>query len=480
MDSRIEEYKLWERDPIFLEELNSNINNEEYLVNRFQKNLKFGTAGLRSVMGCGWNAMNPATVQQATQGVCQYFIDSVGLESMKKNCVVIGFDARHHSRWFAHIASAVFISQGVPVMLGDSYTATPITPFLVKKHSAVCGIQITASHNPAADNGYKLYAGNGVQIIPPVDSEIHSRLLAQATPWPGVWELLDLEKKSLVLPHELVLNPLPQAWEAYKLELATSLGMLSSTLEASALKIVYTAMHGVGHKFVHDFLTSVQGLPSGNLYSVPEQQEPDPDFPTVAYPNPEEKGALDFAMAYADSVGAPLIIANDPDADRFAAVEKIEGKWHMFTGDELGAVFALVMFSRARDQGIPAEQLLMVNSSVSSQFLSRMCSVEGCTYLETLTGFKWIMNTALEAAEKYGLQLCLGYEEAIGYGVSSLVLDKDGISAAAVFAGGLYEVWVLSHLQRLLSLRATRVAGCSAGDPPICCERRNNVDIYAS
>eukprot|EP01055_Gregarina_sp_Pseudo9_P000148 Gregarina_sp_Pseudo_9__147@NODE_10_length_6589_cov_58_586107_g8_i0_p3_GENE_NODE_10_length_6589_cov_58_586107_g8_i0NODE_10_length_6589_cov_58_586107_g8_i0_p3_ORF_typecomplete_len592_score175_05PGM_PMM_I/PF02878_16/1_8e42PGM_PMM_II/PF02879_16/4e22PGM_PMM_II/PF02879_16/1_8e04PGM_PMM_III/PF02880_16/2_8e20PGM_PMM_IV/PF00408_20/1_3e09_NODE_10_length_6589_cov_58_586107_g8_i047786553 len=439
-EAAVKRYEAWEFDAKFLDELKERRQDGAFVANRFGRNLKFGTAGLRSVMGCGWNAMNPVTVQQATQGVCQYYIDTLGLEEAQRQPVVLGFDARHNSEWFAHIAAAVFVSKGISVMLCGSYTATPLTPFLVKKHSALCGIQITASHNPAADNGYKLYAGNGVQIIPPMDADIHARLLASDQPWEGVRSLLDVPNRKMKLPHTLVSDPLQTAWEDYKIDIATDLGLLKNNVASTDMKIVYTAMHGVGHRFVKDFLLNVMGLPESSFCAVPQQQEPDPDFPTVAYPNPEEKGALDLAMAFADSIGSTLIIANDPDADRFAAAEKVEGKWRPFSGDELGAILALLMFQRAIANGTPAENLLMVNSAVSSRFLSRLCAVEGSTYMETLTGFKWLMNTALQAQKELDCHLCLAYEEALGYGVSTLVPDKDGVSASAVWVAKACEL----------------------------------------
>lgn len=433
MDRQVQLYEQWEYDQNFLRELRENRNDEKFIARRFTKPLKFGTAGLRSVMGCGWNAMNSATVQRATQGVCDYYIDHYGFQTAQKMPVIIGFDARHNSQWFAHIAAAVFASRGIPVFLSGSYTATPLTPYLVKKHGALCGIQITASHNPAADNGYKLYDSNGVQIIPPVDSEIHRRIVAYTEPWPEVTPLLDISQRRLKNPHKLISDPVDAAWEAYQIDLASSLGLIKENLSNTTMKIVYTAMHGVGYRFVHDFLVKVLCLPEASFHSVSKQQEPDPDFPTVSYPNPEEEGALNLAMEHADSIGGTLIIANDPDADRFAAAEKVDGKWRKFSGDELGAIFAMIMLQRALRSGIPRTKMLMINSAVSSRFLSRFCEIEECTHLESLTGFKWLMNVALKAERESGFHLCLAYEEAIGYGVTSVVPDKDGVSASAIF-----------------------------------------------
>eukprot|EP01053_Blabericola_migrator_P010562 Blabericola_migrator_1__10561@NODE_5_length_29060_cov_171_088642_g4_i0_p4_GENE_NODE_5_length_29060_cov_171_088642_g4_i0NODE_5_length_29060_cov_171_088642_g4_i0_p4_ORF_typecomplete_len592_score101_23PGM_PMM_I/PF02878_16/2e41PGM_PMM_II/PF02879_16/5_7e03PGM_PMM_II/PF02879_16/2e20PGM_PMM_III/PF02880_16/1_2e20PGM_PMM_IV/PF00408_20/2_3e08_NODE_5_length_29060_cov_171_088642_g4_i01934521120 len=432
VEDQVAAYLAWETQPIFLEEYQHNKHDLSFIKSRFSKHLKFGTAGLRSVMGCGWNAMNTVTVQQATQGVCQYYLDTLG-EAAKAKCVIVGCDARHNSRWFAHVVTAVFISKGFHVKLFSNYTPTPLNPFLVRKYNALCGIQLTASHNPAKDNGYKLYHGNGVQIIPPMDADIHRRLVKFDKSWPGVSELLNQEAGQLRLPHPLVDDPLAEAWEAYKVDLAQDLGLLKTDLSGSDLKIVYTAMHGVGHDYAKDFLLTVLQLPESCFLAVPKQKDPDPDFPSLSYPNPEEAGALDLAKEYADSVEAGLIVANDPDADRFAAVEKVDDVWRSFTGDELGAIFALIMFERAIAAGVPADQLLMVNSAVSSRFMSRLCDVEGSTYIETLTGFKWVMNVVLDAEESLGLKLVLGYEEALGYGLSSRVPDKDGLTASAIF-----------------------------------------------
>jgi phosphomannomutase len=367
------------------------------LAERFRGTLQFGTAGLRGELGAGPMRMNRAVVIRAAAGLAAY---------LKKNghtdgtgTVVIGYDARHKSADFARDTAAVMIGAGLKAAVLPRPLPTPVLAFAIRHLGAIAGVEVTASHNPPRDNGYKVYLGDGSQIVPPADAEIAAEIDAvnslHDVPRPDTgWETLD----------DAVLD-------AY---LARTDAVLSPDSPRTA-RTVYTAMHGVG-KDVLLAAFARAGFPAPVL--VAEQAEPDPDFPTVAFPNPEEPGAMDLAFAQARATDPDLIIANDPDADRCAAAVKDRtqgGSWRMLRGDEVGSLLAAHLVRRGA-RGTFAESI------VSSSLLGRIAEKAGLPYEETLTGFKWI-------ARVEGLRY--GYEEALGYCVDpDGVRDKDGITAA--------------------------------------------------
>jgi len=367
------------------------------LAERFRGTLQFGTAGLRGELGAGPMRMNRAVVIRAAAGLAAY---------LKKNghtdgtgTVVIGYDARHKSADFARDTAAVMIGAGLKAAVLPRPLPTPVLAFAIRHLGAIAGVEVTASHNPPRDNGYKVYLGDGSQIVPPADAEIAAEIDAvnslHDVPRPDTgWETLD----------EGVLD-------AY---LARTDAVLAPNSPRTA-RTVYTAMHGVG-KDVLLAAFARAGFPAPVL--VAEQAEPDPDFPTVAFPNPEEPGAMDLAFAQARATDPDLIIANDPDADRCAAAVKDRtqgGSWRMLRGDEVGSLLAAHLVRRGA-RGTFAESI------VSSSLLGRIAEKAGLPYEETLTGFKWI-------ARVEGLRY--GYEEALGYCVDpDGVRDKDGITAA--------------------------------------------------
>jgi phosphomannomutase len=370
---------------------------------RFGERLQFGTAGLRGALGAGPNRMNRALVRRATAGVAAWLRDA-GL----RGPVVVGRDARHGSSEFAEETAAVLAGAGFPVLVLPRPLPTPVTAFAVRHLHAVAGIMITASHNPRQDNGYKLYLGDGAQIVPPTDAEISACI-------DGVGPLADvpLARTGIEVLDDRTLD-------AY-LDGATALvGDGPRQLE-----VVYTAMHGVGAETLRRaFAQAGFAAP----HEVAEQAEPDPDFPTVAFPNPEEPGALDLSLELARSVAADLVLANDPDADRLAAAAPdphAEGGWRALTGDELGAVLADHLLRR----GPHTPEDTLVTTVVSSRLLSKLAAAAGVAYAEALTGFKWVVR-----APGPGQHLLFGYEEALGYCVGDLVRDKDGVTAALVVA----------------------------------------------
>ncbi|MET7602344.1 phospho-sugar mutase [Streptomyces avermitilis] len=362
------------------------------LAARFSGTLQFGTAGLRGELGAGPMRMNRAVVIRAAVGLAAY----LKAKGEQGGLVVIGYDARHKSADFARDTAAVMTGAGLRAAVLPRPLPTPVLAYAIRHLGAVAGVEVTASHNPPRDNGYKVYLGDGSQIVPPADAEIAAEIDAVRTladvPRPDSgWETLD----------DSVLN-------AY---LARTDAVLAEGSPRTA-HTVYTAMHGVG-KDVLLAAFARAGFPEPVL--VAEQAEPDPDFPTVAFPNPEEPGAMDLAFAKARETDPDLIIANDPDADRCAVAVRSGTDWRMLRGDEVGALLAQHLVDRGA-RGTFAESI------VSSSLLGRIAEKAGLPYEETLTGFKWI-------ARVEGLRY--GYEEALGYCVDPEgVRDKDGITAA--------------------------------------------------
>lgn len=392
-------------------------NNTAELQLRLEKRIAFGTAGLRGRMEAGFSRMNSLTVIQASQGLAEYLLETSS--DTKIQGVVIGRDARHNSDKFAKLVAAVFVAKAIPVKwLGQVHT--PLVPYTVGHLGAAAGVMITASHNPAADNGYKVYWGNGCQIIPPHDVGIAASIDANLEPI--TWDVDVLEQGSALVTHAL-----QQVEEGY---MATVSKIASVSNPEASLPFVYTPMHGVGLPFFTLVMQEL-GLES-KMHVVKEQAHPDPDFPTVRFPNPEEKGALDLAKQVADQHGVKLILANDPDADRFAAAEKVDGEWRQLTGNQMGVLLASHILDTYRPKQ-NSKGLAMLSSTVSSKMLATMAAASSKFHWEeTLTGFKWLGNESREL-QQGGYDALFAYEEAIGYMLSEVVFDKDGVAAAAVF-----------------------------------------------
>ena len=366
----------------------------EEIDDRFAGRLQFGTAGLRGALGGGPNRMNRATVTRAAAGLAAFVTAHGGGRG-----VVVGFDARHDSDMFAIDTVEVMRGAGIDAYLFPRPVPTPVLAYAILRLGCSAGVMVTASHNPAADNGYKVYLGDGSQIVPPADTEI-------STAMDAVGRLADVPRAPgwTVLGNDLV--------EAYIAAVA------GQTLTAARdLSVAYTPLHGVGRDvLLPAFARAGFAVPA----VVPEQAAPDPDFPTVPFPNPEEPGAMDLAVALGAT--ADIVIANDPDADRccVAVGERV------LTGDELGALLADQVLRNTR-----GSDRLVVTTIVSSTLLRRMATAHGVHYAETLTGFKWIVR-----ANPPGTRFVFGYEEALGYCIGAVngpgvVRDKDGIGAAA-------------------------------------------------
>jgi phosphomannomutase len=381
------------------------------LSDRFGASLAFGTAGLRGEMGAGPNRMNRVTVMRASAGLARYLADT----GHAGEPVIVGFDARHRSATFAVDAAAVLAGAGFMVHLADAPIPTPVLAFGVRHVGACAGVQVTASHNPPRDNGYKVYLGDGAQIVPPADADIAARIDAVG-PLEGVERAPTGDRRVARVGSDLV--------EAYVAGAVRTVPRRSGP-DRRALRVVYTPMHGVAR----DVLLAAFGraeFPAPVV--VPEQSDPDPDFPTVAFPNPEEPGALDLALGLAAERGADVVIANDPDGDRLAVAipGRASGGLRALTGDEIGILLADWLL----EPGSGGDRLV-VTTVVSSSMLGRLAEARGVAFAETLTGFKWVIRPALARPE---LRFVYGYEEALGSCVGTLVRDKDGITAALAFA----------------------------------------------
>jgi len=384
------------------------------LADAFLAPLQFGTAGLRGRVGPGVNRMNRVVVIAATWGLGTYLKEQ--FDDAAERGVVIGFDGRRTSRQFAEDAAAVLAGLGIQVHLFDDITATPTCAFAVPHLNACAGIMVTASHNPPDDNGYKVYWANGAQIIPPHDKGI-AACIARAPKANDVVRPSAFEAAQNGLRH-VVADDVTAAYLQ-----GVDDGRLLKGQAQQDVHVVYTAMHGVGHPLV---IRALRNAGVHGVTVVPSQTEPDGAFPTVAFPNPEEAGALDRAFALATEVNADVVVANDPDADRLAvAIPDGNGGYRQFSGNEVGALLGHTALQHA---DVGSDEKLVVTTLVSSTLLSRMASDLGAAYKETLTGFKWIANTALDE-KPHHRTFVFGYEEALGYSVGELVRDKDGVSA---------------------------------------------------
>ncbi|QWC83996.1 phospho-sugar mutase [Nocardioidaceae bacterium] len=404
------------------------------LADLFEGELEFGTAGLRAVMGPGPAAMNRVTVSRATAGLAAWLHAEGATQSPDGPLrVVVGYDARHNSETFALDTCTVMAGAGVEPLLLPRPLPTPVLAYAVRALGCAVGVMVTASHNPPADNGYKVFLADGAQLSPPHDAEVAAHIEA-------VGRVDELPRGDA----DRVRGVEEQLVDDYR----AAVGRVVPE-GARDLRIVYTPMHGVGRETALAVLAEA-GFPEP--YVVPEQGDPDPDFPTVDFPNPEEPGALDLALTLARRVGADIVIANDPDADRCALAlprDAIGGDWQVLTGDQIGALLG----AHLARHGAPGT---LACTLVSSSLLGRIAAAAGREHAETLTGFKWLARVE---------DLAFAYEEAIGFCVDpGNVRDKDGISALLLLAhlaadrkaGGGLLVDDLDDLARRHGVHATR------------------------
>lgn len=414
-----EEWLRIDCDPFTREEMQKLVNNEdvEELKKRLRKRIAFGTAGLRGKMEAGYSRINSVTIIQASQGLAAYIITAT--PQARKLGVVIGYDARHNSKKFAKLSAAAFVAKDIKVWWFEVAVATPLVPFAVNELQCAAGIMITASHNPAQDNGYKVYWRNGCQIIPPHDANIADSITNNT-------EIVSWDKH--VIDNSLLVEgAYGFVKEKYMAAIKIASDPYDDLSKYAHMKFSYTAMHGVGLPYMTLAMEAL-GLVK-YMRVVQEQAHADPDFPGLPFPNPEEKGALEVAMWSADRNGTNLILATDPDADRLAVAEKFDGEWKQFSGNQLGILLAFHVFSNYRGD---VKKLAMIASTVSSRMLAVVAEQEGFSFVDTLTGFKWMGNKALEL-DAQGYDTRFAFEESIGYMIPGVVKDKDGIAAAGTF-----------------------------------------------
>ncbi len=393
--------------------------------------------------------MNRALVRRVSCGLGRYLLKEV-VEASARG-VVVGYDGRHMSQEFARDTAEVLAGLGIAVHLFPSVAPTPLVAVTVRALGAAAGVMVTASHNPPEYNGYKVYWGNGAQIIPPHDTGIAAK----------IEEIQSLQEVPLAVLEEaeaagLVREIKEKMFDDYVDDV---LRLRRHPEQKSTLRIVYTPLHGVGG---HSVVEVFQRAGYAPLELVAQQFEPNGNFPTVRFPNPEEEGTMDLALDLAKTVRADLVLANDPDADRLAVAVPGEGsEYRMLSGDQVGALLAHYLLTENLKKEIKP---LLMTTIVSSRLLSSMARASGAVYDETLTGFKWIANLSQKRRREKGEELLLGYEEALGYSVGMVTADKDGISAALLFAElaavyrerGLSVLQVLEEIYRRFGLHLTR------------------------
>ena len=405
-NTRLEVTTLLERDDV------------EGLRERFGSRLEFGTAGIRGVLGAGPNRMNRMVVMRTTAGLAAYLKTHV--PDVARRGVVVGYDARHLSLQARLDVASILAGHGIPALVFPDFAPTPLTAFAVGHLGAAAGVMITASHNPPEYNGYKVYWSNGAQIVPPHDRGI-SEAIDRVGPIASIPRMEEKDARAAGLWRDID----GDAIRAY----LDSLARHSVTSDGKDLvEIVYTPLHGVGGALA---VKALRERGFSRLHVVQEQFEPDPDFPTVRFPNPEEAGAMDLAIALAQRTGANLVLANDPDADRLAvAVPDPRGGHRLLSGNEIGLLLTEYLLAHDPQKG----DRLVLSTIVSTPGARAIVERHGARYDEVLTGFKWIANRAMEIEAKTGARFVLGFEEALGYSVGTTCRDKDGIGAAVIFA----------------------------------------------
>lgn len=423
MNNYFEKYNEWLNDDCFddetKKELDSIRDNEEEIKDRFYKELEFGTAGLRGVIGAGTNRMNKYTVGRATQGLAN-FINKMKIENPS---VVISYDSRHMSKEFSEIAALVLNANGIKVNLFDNLRPVPELSFSVRYLHATAGIMITASHNPPEYNGYKVYWSDGAQIVPPIDKGIIDEVLSIKD-----FSLIKTLNKNEAIEAGLLNYVGEEIDDAFINALKSScLNPEIIKKEAKNVKIVYTPLHGAGNLPVQRILKE---LGFENVYVVQEQEKPDGDFPTVSYPNPEDPKAFELALKLAKEVDADVVLATDPDADRLGVFSKMSnGEYVSYTGNMSALLICEYELSQKKEKGILPNNGAIITTVVSSELTKAIAENYGAKVFETLTGFKWIGEKIRKFEEEHSYKYLFGFEESYGCLIAPHARDKDGISA---------------------------------------------------
>lgn len=420
----LEEYKKWCEDPAFDEETKKELleikDDEEEIKDRFYKELEFGTAGLRGVIGMGTNRMNKYTVGKATQGLAN-FINKKGVQDKG---VVISFDSRHMSPEFSKLTALVLNANGIKTYIMDRLRPVPVLSFAVRKLKAAAGIMITASHNPPKYNGYKVYGADGAQIVPPDDKDIITE----------VREIKDYAEIKTMSEEEAISKGLynvvgTEIDDRFTEELKKS--VLNPEIikeQGDKLKIVYTPLHGAGNEPVQRILKE---LGFKNVYVVPEQEKPDGNFPTVSYPNPEDSKAFKMALELAKEKDADVVLATDPDADRLGiyAKDTKTGEYVNYTGNMSALLIAEYEISQKKEKGILPDNGMIIKTIVSTNLTDAVAEHYGLELLEVLTGFKYIGEVMRKAEENHDKEYVFGFEESYGCLIGTYARDKDAVGA---------------------------------------------------
>ena len=399
--------------------------NEEEIKDSFYKELEFGTAGLRGIVGPGTNRMNKYTVGKATQGLANYIVKNNGQE----RGVVIAYDSRNMSEEFSKLACLILNANGIKTYRFESLRPTPELSFTVRELNCISGIVITASHNPPKYNGYKVYWEDGAQISYPVDEEITAEVNAVDS-YSKIKQISEEEAKEKGLYIEIG-EELDNKYIEYLKSMSLNPDVIKK--QAENIKIVYTPLHGTGKKLATRILDE---LGFSNVFIVESQAEPDGKFPTVAYPNPEDPAAFELALELAKEVDADVVIANDPDADRIGIHVKDSktGEYILFNGNMIGLTVAEYLISQKREKGLLEKNTALIKTIVSSNMTDKICEKNEVALFEVLTGFKNVASKIREFEKENSYRCIMGYEESYGCLVGDKVRDKDGIAAMMLLA----------------------------------------------
>ena len=430
----LEEYKKWCEGPEFDEETKKELlaiqGNETEIEDRFYKELEFGTAGLRGIIGAGTNRMNKYTVGKATQGLANYILE----QGTQDKGVAISYDSRKMSKEFSMQTALIMCANGIKAYLFENLRPVPELSFAVRNLGCTAGVMITASHNPPKYNGYKVYWDDGSQIVSPRDTQIIEKVRAVKS----FSEIKEISKQEAM--EKGLLNIIGEEMDEKYIKTLKSLVLKPDIMkeEGQKLKVVYTPLHGAGNTLVEKLLND---LGMKNVYVVPEQEMPDGNFPTVDYPNPEDPNAFKLALDLAKKVNADIILATDPDADRLGiyAKDKTTGEYMNYTGNMSALLIAEYRISQMKEKNILPSNGMLITTVVSSNLAKAIAEYYNLECIEVLTGFKNIGAVMKKAEEKKDKKYVFGFEESYGCLIGDYARDKDGISAVmALCEAGCY------------------------------------------
>ncbi|XP_017132952.1 glucose 1,6-bisphosphate synthase [Drosophila elegans] len=432
LDAQIKNWVMWDRNEATLQQVTEAVKDQDWAALRVRlcHRITYLSTGLRGGMRAGFDSLNDVVIIEVAQGICAYLLEVYpSLQKRQTQGVVVGYDGRYNSKRFAQLISTVFVNNDFKVYLFSRMTPTPFIPFTIVTLKCLAGVVVTASHNPKEDNGIKVYWTNGAQAMAPHDQRIHDYMLKNLEPKPSSWET------SSLLDNQMVEDPYRQVYPLFYATLKKLVPPIYlETNECSQLRFIYTALHGVGYPFMREAFYQARLKP---VIPVAEQKDPDPEFPTLTKPNPEEgREVLKLAIKKAEAEHCTLVLANDPDGDRLAVAElDPRGRWKVFNGNELGALLGWWALENYKTMTAkPAvSNCVMMATLVSSRILAAMARTEGFVFVEAMPSFSWIANRALDL-QKSGRTVLFAFEECFGYMFGMSLPDKDGIGAAMQLA----------------------------------------------